>query len=83
MKKAMMFLVAMMMVSGMAFAMAKKPDPNTFNGCIQKPYTVCASNNPAQPWQDPAWKVCAEEIYDACRCQYRPDLVKYNTKPCA
>lgn len=83
MKKTAVFILIMMAFSTAAFAMAKKPDPNTFNGCIQRPYTECSKYG--NPWTGnltPEWTSCANAIYDQCRCSYRPDLVKYNTGPC-
>ena len=65
----------MLLICGTAFAMAKKPAPDTYEYCINTVYEKCSTNaNHFGPF-DAAWYKCASKIYPVCRCVYRPDLV--------
>lgn len=48
MKKISLFTMMLLLVCSLAFAMAKKPDANTYAGCMQRPYTECSAFG--DPW---------------------------------
>lgn len=73
-------LLTSLVFSGPAFGMGSRPDPNTFNGCNQRPYSECGDVYKMNLEQYGQWQVCATKIWDSCRCKFRPDVVmKYNT----
>lgn len=67
-------LILTVLQVGLVYAMAQKPNPNTFQGCMQEPYQSCAQyGNPWAPnasFQKDKWYECALKKYEACRCKY-------------
>lgn len=59
-----------------AFAMSKKPSPNSYEGCVQRVYPECSTNVQKFGPFNAAWYSCAARIYPVCRCTYRPELAQ-------
>ena len=85
MKKTILFIFSMLLISSSVFASARKPPENTYAGCLAQIEDQAKKEGVINPWfggNRARWDAYANPKYNSCTCKYLKKPWPYGNFTC-